>query len=198
MNPQQNNSQNSDSTKTAHPVFQVTQASKYLALLLFILMPFIGGLIGYTYAPVQTVYIYETKFKTQEAPVTTGVVSLCGKEFALKNTHYVQGNDVAQQVAKLLTAEYEAENKSNTTSCYWLLENSEGVTELEVTARPARYDSTPITAASSSEAYLVKFMPAGEEDSLGEGNYIDNKTLEVFRVNTMDGSKGKSLGILGQ
>ena len=40
-----------------HPVFQVTTVSKYLALLLFILLPFIGGYIGYVYAPVKLVEV---------------------------------------------------------------------------------------------------------------------------------------------
>jgi hypothetical protein len=37
--------------KQTHPVFTVTTLSKYLALALFILLPFIGGYIGYVYAP---------------------------------------------------------------------------------------------------------------------------------------------------
>jgi hypothetical protein len=36
---------------------KVTSLSKYLAMLLFIIMPFIGGWIGYTYAPVKIVEI---------------------------------------------------------------------------------------------------------------------------------------------
>ena len=55
---------NIDTTKSEkHPVFQVTQTSKYLAMLLFILMPFVGGWIGYTMAPIKTVVI-ETKTVT--------------------------------------------------------------------------------------------------------------------------------------
>lgn len=57
-----------------HPVFQVTQTSKYLAMLLFILMPFIGGWIGYTMAPIKTVVIETTTVSTnsinEESPLT--------------------------------------------------------------------------------------------------------------------------------
>lgn len=56
MNPQHNNPP-VVAIATKHPVFQVTQTSKYLAMLLFILMPFIGGYIGYTIAPIKTVVV---------------------------------------------------------------------------------------------------------------------------------------------
>ncbi len=38
-------------------VFQVTTLSKTLALIIFIVMPFVGGYIGYTYAPEKIVEI---------------------------------------------------------------------------------------------------------------------------------------------
>lgn len=40
-----------------NPLFQVTTVSKYFALVLFILMPFIGGWIGYHYAPLKVVEV---------------------------------------------------------------------------------------------------------------------------------------------
>lgn len=40
-----------------NPLFEVTPTSKYLAMLLFITMPFVGGYIGYTYAPVKVVEV---------------------------------------------------------------------------------------------------------------------------------------------
>lgn len=39
------------------PLIQVTTLSKYVALLLFIVLPFIGGWIGYTYAPEKVVEV---------------------------------------------------------------------------------------------------------------------------------------------
>lgn len=38
-----------------HPVNQVTTVSKYLALVLFVILPFLGGYVGYTYAPEKVV-----------------------------------------------------------------------------------------------------------------------------------------------
>lgn len=46
-----------------NPLFQVTTLSKYLALILFILMPFIGGWIGYTYAPERVVEVEKIVIK---------------------------------------------------------------------------------------------------------------------------------------
>lgn len=56
MNPETNNrmiesNANVTVAKIPHPVNQVTTISKYLALALFIFLPFIGGYIGYVYAP---------------------------------------------------------------------------------------------------------------------------------------------------
>lgn len=42
---------------TAHPVHQVTAVSKYLALALFIILPFVGGYIGYRLAPEKTIQV---------------------------------------------------------------------------------------------------------------------------------------------
>ena len=44
-------------TKTSHPVHQITAVSKSLAVALFILLPFVGGYIGYQMAPVPVVEI---------------------------------------------------------------------------------------------------------------------------------------------
>ena len=49
-----------------HPVHQVTPVSKYLAMALFIILPFVGGWIGYTYAPEKVV---EVEIERQAAPV---------------------------------------------------------------------------------------------------------------------------------
>lgn len=42
---------------TPHPVHQVTTVSKYLALALFIILPFLGGYIGYRLAPEKVVEV---------------------------------------------------------------------------------------------------------------------------------------------
>ncbi len=51
------------------PLKQVTPVSKYLALLLFIMMPFIGGFIGYNYAPEKIIEIERVVIKDVEKEV---------------------------------------------------------------------------------------------------------------------------------
>jgi len=47
---------------------QVTPLSKYLAMMLFVILPFLGGWIGYTYAPEKVVEV--ERVVTREVPVT--------------------------------------------------------------------------------------------------------------------------------
>ena len=50
-----------------NPLVSVTPLSKYLAMALFIVMPFIGGWIGYNYSPVKVVEI--EKVVTQDLEI---------------------------------------------------------------------------------------------------------------------------------
>jgi hypothetical protein len=52
MEPQQDSN-----VPATNPAFKVTPLSKYLAMALFILMPFVGGWIGYKYAPEKVVEV---------------------------------------------------------------------------------------------------------------------------------------------
>lgn len=52
------------------PLHCVTPLSKYLAMVLFILMPFVGGWIGYTYAPEKVVEV--EKIVIKDAPIKNG------------------------------------------------------------------------------------------------------------------------------
>ncbi len=49
------------------PLKKITPASKYLALVLFITMPFIGGWIGYTYGPEKVVEVERVVIQTNES-----------------------------------------------------------------------------------------------------------------------------------
>ncbi len=65
MNPELNN-QNGEVTKEKHPLFQHTPVLKYLAMFLFILLPFIAGWIGYTYAPEKVVEVEKVESIEQD------------------------------------------------------------------------------------------------------------------------------------
>jgi hypothetical protein len=52
---------------------QVTPLSKYLAMLLFIALPFIGGWVGYTYAPEKIVEVEKVIVKEKVVNATEGI-----------------------------------------------------------------------------------------------------------------------------
>jgi hypothetical protein len=53
-------------TKEVSPLHQVTPLSKFLAMVLFIIMPFLGGWIGYRYAPEKVITIEQIITKEPE------------------------------------------------------------------------------------------------------------------------------------
>lgn len=57
-------------TSSTHPLYQVTVVSKYLALALFISLPFLGGYVGYSYAPEKIVEV-ERLVETQKVQAPT-------------------------------------------------------------------------------------------------------------------------------
>ena len=73
MNPDQNTEEAVTTPAAKQPVFQITNTSKCLALLLFILLPFIGGYIGYTYAPEKIVEIEKEVVRTVQVEQTPTV-----------------------------------------------------------------------------------------------------------------------------
>jgi hypothetical protein len=178
---------------------KVTPLSKYLAMVIFIVMPFIGGYIGYVYAPEKVVEVDVNRTvtsKIQDTSDFTGeTLMLCGKEFELVSTSFIDGVNVAERVAELLSNEGAEDKRPEETACHFISANSQGVSRFKVTTERVRYDFTPVTDTDSFEAYLVKFETKGL-GTLGEGNLIDRATYEVFRINEMDGSKGPSLGTL--
>lgn len=76
---------NTEVTKEKHPVFEVTPLSKYLALILFIVMPFIGGWIGYTYAPDKFIEIEKIVYLEEVSTINP----LEGKEVFILSDNYV-------------------------------------------------------------------------------------------------------------
>src|SRR6056297_3290015 len=67
---------------------KVTPLSKYLAMALFIILPFVGGYIGYTFAPEKVVEV--EKVVTKEVFVE--------KEFSVPETQFENNESTAQCV----------------------------------------------------------------------------------------------------
>lgn len=57
-------------TEPKSTLHQVTPLSKYLALALFVILPFIGGWIGYTYAPIKVEEVEKIVYKEIETAET--------------------------------------------------------------------------------------------------------------------------------
>ena len=60
MNETQGNQNKTEALHKVHAVLRVTKTSKYLAALLFILLPFVGGWIGYMLAPLNPGTVHPT------------------------------------------------------------------------------------------------------------------------------------------
>lgn len=71
MNPQEKDNESFE-IQERHPVFQVTKLSKYLAMILFIMMPFVGGYIGYAYAPEKVIEVEKIITQKVETEETVG------------------------------------------------------------------------------------------------------------------------------
>jgi len=63
MSPEEQLQQSEEIVPTKHVLHTVTPFSKYLALVLFIILPFIGGWIGYNYSPEKIVEVDKAVIK---------------------------------------------------------------------------------------------------------------------------------------
>jgi tetratricopeptide (TPR) repeat protein len=67
------------------PLHTVTPLSKYLAMALFIIMPFIGGWIGYTYAPEKIVEVSEVVVVEKDIEVAVNIETIKQNTKQLEN-----------------------------------------------------------------------------------------------------------------
>ncbi len=82
--------QNNESKSVIAPLKKVTPLSKYLAMAIFIAMPFIGGWIGYNYAPEKVVI--EEKILVKEADVAIDHVTESAVSSSSNNARYTSPN----------------------------------------------------------------------------------------------------------
>lgn len=76
-----------DTSETKNPLFCVTPLSKYLAMVLFIVLPFLGGWVGYVSAPEKEVERVVEKVKEET------VYKEIYKEFSNEiDRHYISGS----------------------------------------------------------------------------------------------------------
>lgn len=96
---------------TKSPLHTVTPLSKYLAMVLFILMPFIGGYIGYTYAPEKVVEVEKVVIKevlvevpVQAEQVSQGSVLFDNFELSQSEDNYVMYWTISDDVIDTFAA----------------------------------------------------------------------------------------------
>lgn len=86
-NTEQDTSQTTVKEKQA--IFRVTPLSKYLAMVLFIAMPFIGGWIGYIYAPEKIVEIEKIVVVKEKSDVSADQTEYQFEEFSCDYIEFV-------------------------------------------------------------------------------------------------------------
>ncbi|MES2966673.1 MAG: hypothetical protein V4668_02715 [Patescibacteria group bacterium] len=86
MEPLPQNSSNTIVTSRYSPLFTVTRVSKSLAVILFLLLPFLGSYVGYKYAEQNTTiqYVQENKsnLNTYKNPATTKEPAIEEQDFS--------------------------------------------------------------------------------------------------------------------
>ena len=109
--------QHSSEIKEKSCLYQVTPFSKYLALALFVILPFLGGYIGYSYAPEKVVEVEKEVIREVERTIE--------KEVQIEQNNLVMRNVSAENYSlyKGLCPNKFTRRGQN---CYWLFEMSSG------------------------------------------------------------------------
>lgn len=165
MEPENNLNQNTtEQTMRFESLRRVTPLSKYLAMILFIIMPFIGGWIGYVYAPEkvaipQQVIQIENDNETDavkksfyggeipsswsqytnfEAPPLGGIASLrTSIKFSFAENHVTVSDWNAKQVNFYLMTENAANDYIAETKAWALIDGGIEITEEQLGGAPA-------------------------------------------------------------
>lgn len=133
MEEQHSNEESQEEVSETSNLHKVTPLSKYLSMVLFVSMPFIGGWIGYTYAPEKVVEVervvveevekeiniemsnVETSY-TQTFPLSTEMLFAMNKvmenEDENKETHIVVLNELDIVVGSLIVHKYNTSSLS--------------------------------------------------------------------------------------
>jgi hypothetical protein len=91
MEPQQN-----EVESVIAPLKKVTPLSKYLAMVLFIILPFLGGYVGYTLAPEQVIETgYQVVTNEQSGPLAVSEMPHVSESNALSQSEVDTGTGVA-------------------------------------------------------------------------------------------------------
>jgi hypothetical protein len=182
------------------PLKKVTPVSKYLALVLFIIMPFIGGYVGYVYSPTKVVEVEKIVVVPEPAPVQemtpSGSVNLCGKEFKIDDV-LVGDINITKNLDRLLRGPLQAPDQRELgNSCEEFLTNVSDSTTFKQIVSKANYGFFEISSPEEFDAYTVQFVVSEEGGPIDVGFYVDKESYEVFRIVVLDSGKGLKVGEL--
>lgn len=192
MEPQ---TQNIVETKPNNPLFEVTPYSKYLALFLFIVLPFIGAWIGYQYAlsiNVNDVMVIQPESTLDSQP-----------ELITNTPNQVSENEVSNNLEKYINNQYGVEftypkdkivsltlNQSNEGSLAEIFEVVNGVTKYtQVIPLGTPPEEIALTRSYNFKIYplneyIMKNVPAGYEYRY---DTKANSLVCMSRINSADG-----------
>ncbi len=182
------------------PLKRVTSLSKYLALALFIFLPFLGGYIGYTHSPAK---VLETQDIIQVSDTSSAkehnlfnLVNLCGREFKV-NEVYIDGTNLVEKLDDLLRSPLQSSTQEETkSSCGEFLANVSDSTFIKLTVTKVNYGFSEIESLNKFDAYAVQFISNKEGYPIDVGFFINKESHDVNRIVVLDGSKGLKVGEL--
>jgi hypothetical protein len=193
MEPQ---TQNMVETKPINPLFQVTRYSKYLALLLFIILPFIGAWVGYQYAlstnvlDVMVIQPESTKLVSQPELISDTPTQVSESEISDSLEKYSDSESSVEFTYPKAKIDILSLNQPGVGSLVEILKDDNGVTYYNhVTTL-----STPPEEISVIRSYVFKIYPLNEyivkNTPAGYEYRYDAKTNSLVcmsRINAADG-----------
>jgi hypothetical protein len=125
MNPQEKDNESFE-IQERHPVFQVTRLSKYLAMILFIMMPFVGGYIGYTYAPEKVIEVEKIITQKEESEKTVSDMEV---ECLSNDTFFIVAPIMGEPLDSIIIK--RKQNYQSDIECVYEIKESDTVIERE-------------------------------------------------------------------
>jgi hypothetical protein len=182
-------------TRSIKPLFQITPYSKYLALFLFVILPFVGAWIGYQYA-------LNTNVQNNHTPLEN-IVMGTQSELITESTDQVYESEVSNSFATYTNNQYGIEftypkakidvlttSQTNEGSLVEIFKVVNGITQYnQVTTLSTPPEEISVTRSYIFKIfplneYIVKNVPAGYEYRYDTNT---NSLVCMSRINSTDG-----------
>ncbi len=195
------------------PLHSVTPLSKYLAMLLFIILPFVGGYVGYTYAPEKIVEVEKVVIKEMPAgsldlavPAKNQATSTLSK-FELVNQSLINpecvevGSDIVKEIGGCFNFEFTGTTTvegilitDNMLSPFLAISEAEGQKfpqEVKGIAIPRKLYRQIFSPTAELEKIATNYAYLADNDSYTDAQYI-LVTAEISGLILSDSGKGSA------